>query len=787
MSRKHQREEKGEEGTARRFYLGLCWLFICTLVCFVGRGTKAVKRAECTICFIPYHHSNHLPLVMPCGHTVCSLAVPKLNPFRCPTCRAALPADCRLHVKKFPTNYALLADTDTDTDMDMDTDMRPSVDCSEHRDQELVLFCKDCNIPLCALCVVGTHRGHTLIDLKTACDTASATIGEMVAALTVQERTLQAQHHTIDVALTELKNNTQQVEDRINSTFQQYHQDLDRQQAKATNRLDFIHNAEQARLDRERQSTTARLQALQELLQVTGDLRVRNPAEYLIKVSQLASAVSTWSEPEPVIAVPIVCCIKPLSTDATVLKQTTNPILNIKTPREVHRMTSLEAQPNLTQIKFRECPTGLSDALMTLTSQRCSQLTHLDLGGCQNLSDVGIIALLKRCLQLTTFKANHNEAVNDLSLLAVAQCCPQLQQLQIPSCRSVSEVSFVQITLRCPQLHSVDVRECTSLSGAALATLGKCPLLHTVNVSDNPNVTDATVVALTNGCPQLSHLQMNKTRISQATVFTLLQKATNLMELSLDHTLLMQASTAVTSLTHQLPKLTLLSLQFTEIADQTLISLFLNCPNLVTLDLEDCETITHVSMMTLAQQCPKLSHLQLRGCVFDPQAYDALASAFPLLTDLNLDSHPKLNDDALIQFATHCPNLKSLNVSHCTLLTNASITLVFSHCVHLTLVSVAGCATLTDLSMLTMANHCHELTEICISQCESITDAGILEIAEHYPRLTRLYASNLPLITDASISVLLHKCPLLTELGVTRCSQITPTMLQQIDEQLSGM
>ena len=71
-------------------------------------GTDKMNFLECEICMIPYNASNHKPLSLPCGHSICSVAANALysnNLIKCPV-------DRKLHsFNKFediPPNFGMI-------------------------------------------------------------------------------------------------------------------------------------------------------------------------------------------------------------------------------------------------------------------------------------------------------------------------------------------------------------------------------------------------------------------------------------------------------------------------------------------------------------------------------------------------------------------------------------------------------------------------------------------------------------------------------------------------------
>lgn len=58
-------------------------------------GNSARPLTSCSICYTDFNTYNHLPLVTPCFHTICSISLSRLVKAECPICRTALPSNFR--------------------------------------------------------------------------------------------------------------------------------------------------------------------------------------------------------------------------------------------------------------------------------------------------------------------------------------------------------------------------------------------------------------------------------------------------------------------------------------------------------------------------------------------------------------------------------------------------------------------------------------------------------------------------------------------------------------------
>jgi hypothetical protein len=112
---------------------------------------------ECPICLEEYGEETKVPLLLPCGHTLCNSCISTITPsfgsILCPICRAVFPESQRNELCK---NFALLEVLRIYRTKTVNSP--PS--CNLHN-EHFKLFCKDCTVAICWMCKeYGEHKGH---------------------------------------------------------------------------------------------------------------------------------------------------------------------------------------------------------------------------------------------------------------------------------------------------------------------------------------------------------------------------------------------------------------------------------------------------------------------------------------------------------------------------------------------------------------------------------------------------------------------------------------------------
>ena len=100
--------------------------------------------------------------------------------------------------------------------------------------------------------------------------------------------------------------------------------------------------------------------------------------------------------------------------------------------------------------------------------------------------------------------------------------------------------------------------------------------------------------------------------------------------------------------------------------DAAVASVVSKCPQLSSLDLRYCRTITDVALRAVASSCPQLSSLSLGYCnKIADAAVAAVAKGCPKLSSLDLGCCDMITDGAVVTVASGCPQLSSLHLESC--------------------------------------------------------------------------------------------------------------------------
>lgn len=104
--------------------------------------------STCHICYCSYNEVQNIPMLLTCGHTLCSScleAILKTSPAKCPFDNSPQPLR---PVSSFNRNFALL-----------ETVSKATWNCAPHR-RKVVVFCRDCAEGKCEACLRSHMQAH---------------------------------------------------------------------------------------------------------------------------------------------------------------------------------------------------------------------------------------------------------------------------------------------------------------------------------------------------------------------------------------------------------------------------------------------------------------------------------------------------------------------------------------------------------------------------------------------------------------------------------------------------
>ena len=177
-----------------------------------------------------------------------------------------------------------------------------------------------------------------------------------------------------------------------------------------------------------------------------------------------------------------------------------------------------------------EDSTGITDAGVLELAQKCTALKQLDLGG-TFITDAAITAIANNCADLENLVVNSCYDITDAALRVVR--LPKLTNLDLHGCSEISDAGLIELSQQCTALRSLTIGY-TFISDAAVSAVARnCPDIDDLSV-DGADVTDESIKLLAKHCAHLSYLDINDTDVTVASVLAIARRAPNLKSLSCD-------------------------------------------------------------------------------------------------------------------------------------------------------------------------------------------------------------------------------------------------------------
>lgn len=144
-----------------------------------------------------------------------------------------------------------------------------------------------------------------------------------------------------------------------------------------------------------------------------------------------------------------------------------------------------------------------------LRAQKGESLKNLCFSGCKHLSDQTVQKIVSRGQMLEVLDLTRCPKVSDAGIQLVCECCDRLQILRLYAMAQLSAQAFTSLS-RLVRLEELDLCGCRIEDDAVvdLFTAASPSPMHTLNLTWCPALTDAAVVAIASHCPKLTWLSI---------------------------------------------------------------------------------------------------------------------------------------------------------------------------------------------------------------------------------------------------------------------------------------
>eukprot|EP00897_Mesotaenium_endlicherianum_P009240 jgi/Mesen1/8344/ME000462S07788 len=374
-------------------------------------------------------------------------------------------------------------------------------------------------------------------------------------------------------------------------------------------------------------------------------------------------------------------------------------------------LAALVMLPQLAVLSLAACAYVDNEGVASLR-QGCRSLKELDVSACQNVSDVGIVALaadnalplhhlaLSHCTQVTDSTLARLPTFSHLAVLKLNKCsitdsglaflggaaaaaddgaphtscnggggsgrgCRALEELSLWRCEGVRDEGLAQVAAGCPRLRVLDLTCCREVSDEGLAAVAaSCKSMRTLELEGCGRITHASLALLAASCTSLESINVTDCNVTDAGVEAIAQcTALRNLKIGISPQVTDAAIARIGASCHALREVDLYRCE--EVGDVGVSALAGGCPELRVVNLSYCTRVGDDSLRGLAR-CRLLHNLELRGCrLVSSAGLAAVAGGCARLTELDVKECTGLGDEGLLAVALRCPRLRQINLSFC--------------------------------------------------------------------------------------------------------------------------
>ena len=191
--------------------------------------------------------------------------------------------------------------------------------------------------------------------------------------------------------------------------------------------------------------------------------------------------------------------------------------------------------------------------------------------------------------------------------------------------------------------------------------------------------------------------------------------------------------------------------------------------SLESLSLQDCQKLSDESLHYISQKMPNLKSINLSFCVSITDTGLKSLAKMTSLEDLNLRSCDNVSDIGIGFLAEDHGQLKSLDISFCGNVSDASLRHMASSnglSGSLKKLAMTTCA-ISDEGLTKLAKSLGQLQELHIGQCVKLSDLSLEAIASHMKNLTSIDLYGCPKLSKAALEKMRKQLTKLTNFNLT--------------------
>ncbi|KAG6383430.1 hypothetical protein SASPL_156816 [Salvia splendens] len=339
-------------------------------------------------------------------------------------------------------------------------------------------------------------------------------------------------------------------------------------------------------------------------------------------------------------------------------------------------------------------------------------------------------SLLTRFDSLTSLSLHctrTSTSINDHALILVSQRCLNLSLLNLRRCREVSPVGILALAQNCKSLNKFSCTSCTFGDKGMSALLNNSSSLEELSVKRLRGIKDGEGYELNPGVagPRLRSLKLKKLYNGQC-FSRLVTESKNLTNLKISSCLgnwdgIIRAAMSKNNVFKQI------HLEKIQVSDVALFAIS-KCSSLEEFKLANAPDFSNEGISAIVNKCKLLRKLHIDGCRSNhigDSSMMAIAESSANLVKLVLVG-VCLTSESLTAIASSCEKLETLALCGSRTVGDHEISCVASRCMALRKLCIKRCS-VTDAGIEAVANGCPNLVRIKVEKCRGVS-RGVVEM-----------------------------------------------------------
>jgi len=169
----------------------------------------------------------------------------------------------------------------------------------------------------------------------------------------------------------------------------------------------------------------------------------------------------------------------------------------------------------------------LSRLFLQSLSPLCANVASLNLSCCNYVTDDDLALLMNfhTNTQLRFLDLSYTQ-VTDTGIAAISNKCPNLSSVNLTGCLEITDVSLSFLAQNCKKLQNLVVSGCPRIGDIGIQLIAQEVKHHlrVLHLNDCPRITDKSLLYLGHYCPHVSCLHLKNTSVSVPVLFKLLSR-----------------------------------------------------------------------------------------------------------------------------------------------------------------------------------------------------------------------------------------------------------------------